>query len=166
MAEVSAPPTPTPRPNWPDVGRLAGIDFGTVRIGIALTDAERRLASPCETYAVRNPALDAEYFRKLAQDERIVGFVVGLPVHTHGGESQKSGQARRFGAWLAELTGVPVEFFDERFTTVEAEELLLAAGLTKKRRKARLDRLAAQIMLTSYMQSRLKGTAPPRALDD
>lgn len=166
MSHVSALPTPSDRPVWPAHGRLAGVDFGTVRIGIATTDADRTLASPCETYAVRSPTADAEYFRRLVRQERIVGFVVGLPVHTHGGESQKSVQARQFGAWLAGVTDLPVEYFDERFTTQDAEALLMAAGLTKKQRRARLDRLAAQIMLTTYLQSRLKGTAPPGAIDD
>ncbi len=158
--------TPVEQRVWPTSGRLAGVDYGTVRVGVALTDPGRTLASPCDTYAVRGPAADAAYFRQLASQERLVGFVVGLPVHTHGGESQKSMEARRFGAWLVEVTGLPVEFYDERYTSVEAEQLLEAAGLTKKKRKARLDRLAAQIMLNSYLQSRLKGAARPGALDD
>ncbi len=90
------------------------------------------------------------------REERIARFVVGLPVHLDGGESRKSTEARAFGQWLAETTGVAVEYFDERFTSVEAEQHLLAAGLTKKQRKGRLDKLAAQIMLTAYLES----TAP------
>ena len=78
---------------------------------------------------------------------------MGLPVHLDGRESQKSSEARTFGQWLAEATGVGVEFFDERFTSVEAEQHLLAAKLTKKRRKERLDKLAAQIMLSAYLES-------------
>ena len=70
-----------------------------------------------------------------------------------GGESQKSLEARQFGQWLAETTGVPVEFFDERFTSVEAEQFLLAADMTRKRRKKRMDMLAAQIMLSAYLES-------------
>jgi putative Holliday junction resolvase len=76
-----------------------------------------------------------------------------------GGESQKSTEARQFGRWLAETTGVGVEFFDERFTSHEAEQYLLAAEMTKKRRKKRMDMLAAQIMLTAYLEG-------PTAADD
>src|SRR3954451_5054949 len=81
--------------------RIAGIDYGTVRIGIALADTEVGIAGPFENYNRRTPALDAEYFATLAREERIGRFVVGLPVHLHGGESQKSSEARQFGEWLA-----------------------------------------------------------------
>ena len=96
---------------------------------------------------------DRKRFQRLVQEEQITRFIVGLPVHLDGRESQKSTEARRFGQWLAEATGVPVEFFDERFTTHEAERYLAAAQLSKKKRKARLDKLAAQIMLTAYLES-------------
>ena len=98
-------------------------------------------------------------------EERIDRFVVGLPVHTSGGESQKSGEARAFGAWLEQTTGVPVEYFDERYTSAEAESLLLEAGLTKKRRKERLDQLAAQIMLTAYLEAGARGQQSPESLE-
>ncbi len=93
------------------------------------------MASPLEIYTRRNSALDAKYFQQLAKEERIVLWVVGLPVHLDGRESQKSQEARRFGKWLTEITALPVEFFDERFTSVQAEELLQAAELTSKRKK-------------------------------
>src|SRR2546423_14605865 len=112
-------------------GRLAGIDYGTVRIGIAVTDPERRLASPLENYTRRGEAADAAFFKRLAEEERIVRFIVGLPIHLDGHESQKSGEARVFGEWLGRITGVSVEFFDERFTSSEAERFLAAAKLTK-----------------------------------
>ena len=147
-------------------GRIAGIDFGTVRIGIALSDPERTIASPVESYTRRGPTEDARRMQRLVAEERVVLFVVGLPVHLDGRESQKSIEAREFGRWLSETTGVPVEFFDERFSSVEAEHLLQGAELTKKRRKKRIDMLAAQIMLSAYLESHTKGQQPPGALDD
>ncbi len=87
-------------------------------------------------------------------------------MHLDGRESDKSQEARRFGQWLAEVTSLPVEFFDERFTSVQAEELLMAAELTSKQRKQRLDKLAAQIMLSAYLESQTKGGAEPQGLDD
>ncbi|HMC11823.1 MAG TPA: Holliday junction resolvase RuvX [Pirellulaceae bacterium] len=149
----------------PQTGRLAAIDFGTVRIGVAITDPDQRLASPLENYTRRGAATDAKWLLDLVSQERIVGFVVGLPVHISGDESQKSREARKFGAWVAELTNLPVCFFDERYTSAHAEALLLDAELTKKRRKERLDKLAAQILLAAYLESSRNESAP-RAIDD
>lgn len=145
--------------------RIAGIDYGTVRIGIALADSEVGIAGPYENYTRRTAALDAGYFSTLANDERIGRFVVGLPVHLDGGESQKSTEARAFGKWLHEVTGVPVEFFDERFTTAEADYVLNAAKLTKKQRQARRDQIAAQIMLTAYLESGGRDQNNPPSID-
>ena len=144
---------------------IAGIDYGTVRIGVATADLAVGIAGPYETYARRSLQLDAEYFRNLATEERITRFVVGLPVHTSGHESQKSREARAFGQWLHQITGVPVEYFDERYTSAEAEALLLDAGLTKKRRQERLDQLAAQIMLTAYLESGARGQESQESID-
>lgn len=156
--------SPAPRRTAKSPGRVAGVDYGTVRIGVAISDADRTLASPLENYNRRDLVQDGKFFVKLAGEERIVLWVVGLPVHTNGRESQKSREAREFGDWLQKTTGVPVEYFDERYTSVEAEELLMAAQFTKARRKERLDKLAAQIMLSAYLESgghadseRLKG---------
>jgi putative Holliday junction resolvase len=92
--------------------------------------------------------------------------VVGLPVHTDGREGTKAAEARAFGAWLGEVTGLPVVFWDERFTTVEAESALWQAGLTHKKRKERRDRVAAQLMLQAYLDAGCPGEQAPRALDD
>jgi putative holliday junction resolvase len=145
--------------------RIAGIDYGTVRIGIATADTSVGIAGLYGTYTRRSERLDAEYFLTLATEERIDRFVVGLPVYASGGESQKSGEARAFGKWLQETSGVPVEYFDERYTSAEAEQVLLAAGLTKKRRKERLDQLAAQIMLTAYLEAGARGQQSPESLE-
>ncbi len=147
-------------------GRIAGIDYGRTRLGIAITDPERRLASPYENYQRRGQRQDAARFRRLVREEGVTLFVVGLPVHLDGRESQQSQEARHFGAWLAGVTGVPVEFFDERFTTVEAEQHLRQARLTHKRRKARRDMLAAQIMLAAFLESRNPRRSADAPLDD
>src|SRR5436190_21851457 len=134
----------------PWTGRLAAIDYGTVRLGVAITDPDQRLASPLENYTRCGVAADARWLASLAATERIAGFVVGLPIHTSGNESQKSAEARKFGTWAGEVTGLPIAFFDERFTTAQAESLLLDAELTTKRRTERLDKLAAQIVMAAY----------------
>jgi putative Holliday junction resolvase len=133
--------------------RLLGIDFGTVRVGLAVSDPERRIASPLATYRRRDAAHDGCYFREVTATEEVGTLVVGLPVHTSGREGQKAAEARAFGAWLAQVTGLPVVFWDERFTTVQAESHLWAAGLTHQQRRERRDRVAAQILLQSYLDA-------------
>jgi putative Holliday junction resolvase len=147
-------------------GRVAGIDFGTVRIGIAISDPGRTIASPYENYARGTREQDAERFRRLVAEEGVTLFVVGLPVHLDCRESQQSTAARAFGQWLAEVTGVPVEYFDERFTSSQAEQMLREAGMTDKRRRRRRDMLSAQIMLSAYLESPGRRKQDPGPLDD
>jgi putative Holliday junction resolvase len=146
-------------------GRLAGIDFGTVRIGVALTDARRTLASPYGVYRRCDRAADAEWFRCLARDEGLVGFVVGLPVHNDGSEGLLARQARAFGAWLEQVTRLRVEFFDERFTTVEANSILAAVPLSRRARSELRDKLAAQLMLAAYLESQASSGQGRASLD-
>ena len=134
-------------------GRIAGIDYGTVRIGIAISDPQRTIASPYENYTRRDPVADAKRFQQLVAEEGIKLFVVGLPLMPSGDESKKSAEAREFANWLAEVTSVPIEFFDERYTSVEAEEMLIGIDMTRKQRKKRLDMLAAQLILKGYLES-------------
>ena len=138
-------------------GRIAGIDYGTVRIGIAISDADRILASPYETYIRKSTEKDAQYFRQLVNEERITRFILGLPLHLSGDLSEKAKEVIRFGRWLAKTTGIEVDYADERYTSVEAERLLRAAGLTGKKRKERRDKLAAQILLDAYLETGCKG---------
>jgi putative Holliday junction resolvase len=135
------------------VTRLLGVDFGTVRVGLAVSDPDRKIASPLATYTRRGKDQDAAFFRRMVEDEAIGTIVVGLPIHNDGREGHKAREARAYGQWLRETTGRPVKFWDERFTTVEAEGFLLDAGLTSKRRKERRDRVAAQILLQGYLDA-------------
>jgi putative Holliday junction resolvase len=146
--------------------RLLGVDFGNVRVGLAVSDPERRIASPLATYVRRDREQDGHYFRQIVADQEIAGLIVGLPVHTDGREGQKAAEARRFGQWLGEVTGLPVLFWDERFTTVEAEEQLWTAGLTHKRRKARRDQVAAQILLQAYLEAGCPAEQAPGPLGE
>lgn len=99
-------------------------------------------------------------------DEQIVLWVVGLPVHLSGSESQKSTEARNFGGWLETTTGIQVTYFDERFTTQFAEDLLREGALTNKKRKQRRDKIAAQIILSSFLESGLGVESAPLPLED
>lgn len=156
----------TPEPAKGSPGRVAGIDYGDARIGIAVSDPDRLISSPLETYARRNAVRDAEYFRRLVAEQRITLFVVGLPIHCDGQESQRSQATRQFAAWLAETTGVPITFFDERFTTRYAKVLLSDAKVPPRQRKKRLDKLAAQILLHAYLDSGGDRPWQPDPLED
>jgi putative Holliday junction resolvase len=148
-------------------GRVLALDYGTVRLGLAISDPRQLIASPLANYTRVNPAQDLLYLRRIASDEQVVQIVIGLPIHLDGRESQKSLEVRRFADWLQREVGLPVALHDERFTSVEAESQLLAADLTRKQRKSRRDKLAAQLVLTAYLESRRSGPGPPPSgLDD
>ncbi len=135
-------------------GRIAGIDYGRRRIGVAVCDAERIIASPlCVRETTGDHAADAAFFQTLARDERLGGFVVGLPLHADGTTSTMSKEAERFGAWLARATGLPVVFQDERYTSHEAAGMLGGFGLSRGAKKSMSDAVAAQVILRSWMEA-------------
>ena len=152
--------------DFPNSGRIAGIDFGTVRIGIAICDPDRILASPLEVHPADDWKNDGDYYRELVREERIVGFVVGLPIHCDGGESQKSKECREFAKWLRDETELPVRLFDERFTTADAKRRMMAGGFTRGKEKKRLDAVAALVILESFMEaSRYHGETAGEPVD-
>ncbi|MCS6864226.1 MAG: Holliday junction resolvase RuvX [Gemmataceae bacterium] len=135
----------------PRQGRLLGVDYGRRRIGLAICDPQRRIASPVATIP-NNPAMITR-FRQLVTENAVVGIVVGLPLHAHGEESEMSAEARRFATWLAAEVHLPVVMWDERYTSAAAESVLLDTHLTQRQRKARVDRVAAQMLLQTYIEA-------------
>jgi putative holliday junction resolvase len=149
------------------MARILGIDFGLRRIGAAISDPRRSIATPLEVYERQSSEQDARHYRKVVQDDEIDRVVVGLPLHTGGGESDLSRQARGWGVWLARETKRPVVFFDERYTSIEADEILRSAGLSPRERKSKRDMLAAQILLQHYLDAGCPDVeARPTSLDD
>ena len=138
---------------FPRAGRVAAVDYGTVRIGIAICDPDRILASPLEVCPAANWEEKGDYFRTLAKEERIAAYVVGLPIHCDGGESEKSREARKFAKWLSDETDLPVRLFDERFTTSMAKSRMADAGYTRAKKKKRVDAIAALVLLESFLES-------------
>ena len=149
----------------PSEGRLAGIDLGTVRVGVAVCDPSQKWTSPCETWN-RQPGKEESYFRELVRREALVGFVVGLPLHNSGRESEISLAVRKFALWLKDTLLLPVALFDERFSSAHAAHLLTDMGATNKRRKERLDQLAAHVILDSYLESNRTLHRGPNPIDD
>ncbi len=139
--------------------RFLGIDHGTKRIGLAVSDPSATLASPLATVAASgNMSDEAAAVLSCAKEYDIDAFVVGLPLNMDGTEGDQAKKARRFGAALEQDGGKPVHFWDERLSSHAADELLRPAELTRKKHKARLDRLAAQVMLQEFLDHR---TSPP-----
>lgn len=135
------------------MGRLLGLDFGTKRVGAALSDARRAIATPLEVYERKDKARDAEHYRAIVAEYDVERLVVGLPLHTGGGEGDLAELARGWGEWLAGATGRPVTFFDERYTSVDAEESLRGHGLRARKRKGLRDMLAARILLQNFLDA-------------
>lgn len=147
--------------------RILGIDHGDRRIGAALSDPGQTMAFPLEVYSPRGEIADARHYREVVTENDVARIVVGLPVHTTGREGDRARAARAFGAWLAQATDRPVVYYDERYTTVEAEHLMIDAGLKRKKRKSLRDQLAAQILLQGYLDAgQPEVESPSRPLDD
>ncbi|AMV40117.1 Holliday junction resolvase RuvX [Planctomyces sp. SH-PL62] len=135
------------------MGRVLGIDFGVKRVGAAISDPGGSIATPLEVYERRDPAQDARHYKQLVAEDEIERIVIGLPIHTSGRESESAVKARAWGAWLAETTGLPVFYYDERYTTVLAEDVLIEVGFSRQKRKGMRDMLAARILLQNYLDA-------------
>lgn len=137
----------------PSSGRLLGIDFGTKRVGVAVSDVEQRYAAAVAVVQRSSVKGDTNAIVHLVEENLAVGLVVGLPVHMSGDEGQKAKQAREFGTWAGRVTNLPVTYWDERHSSTIAEGHLISGGVSEKKRKKSLDAIAAQIMLQSYLDA-------------
>jgi len=149
----------------PEEGSLLGLDYGEKRVGLAICTPDRTMAVPLDTYHRVNHQIDTPYLQQIVKDHRIVGIVIGLPVHISGDEGRLAHQARQYGEWVAEVTELPVVFWDERYTSSAADDLLNQAELTSRMRKQHRDRIAAQIILESWLAAPNKN-ATPKPFDD
>lgn len=134
--------------------RVLGIDPGTVRIGLALSDPTGVIAQPLSVLTRRSPAEDMAALGKLIADHEVERVVIGLPRMMDGRLDAAAAAAKEFGSELARVTSRPVEYWDERLTTVAAERYLVAQGKRRRQRRADVDRMAAALLLQSYLDSR------------
>ena len=136
--------------------RILGIDYGTKRIGIAIGDAETRIATPLKTLPGRGDTVnDASAVAELAAQEEAAAIVVGLPISMNDTESPQTKLTRKFAADLARLSAKPVHLQDERLSSFAADESMHQAGLDPRKRKHRgvSDRVAAQKILQAYLDA-------------
>ncbi|MGH9467880.1 MAG: Holliday junction resolvase RuvX [Terriglobales bacterium] len=131
--------------------RIMALDLGQRRIGLAMSDPLRLSAQGLTTLERRDLGADLAALASLAREHRVGEWLLGLPRHMSGSEGEGARAARRFGAALQRHTALPVAFWDERLTTVVAQRVLREAGSSLAKRKRAVDRLAAVILLQSYL---------------
>jgi putative Holliday junction resolvase len=148
---------------------ILGIDLGARRIGLAVSDAEERIAFPAGVLESAGRRKDLAALRTLVAERGVRRIVVGLPVHMSGREGPEAAAARAFARELQEAAGVPVETLDERWTSLEAERALRETGdgararrRGKGRRKGKgaVDELAATILLRTFLERRAVAAEP------
>jgi putative Holliday junction resolvase len=134
-------------------GRILALDLGRRRIGLAMSDELRITAQGLDTLARTSLRDDLAALTKLASDRGVSLIVIGNPIRLNGVEGAQSVWVREFASKLEARTGIPVRLWDERFTTVEAERVLRESGIGREKRGRAVDRLAAVILLESYLGS-------------
>src|SRR6478609_3871161 len=145
MARVYLTPVP---------GRVIAIDLGTRRIGVAMTDGLGLTAQPLETIPRRGGQRDLDAIAALVNTHGAERIVMGLPLDPDGEVGRAAKSVEAFAARLRGAVAVPVELCDESFSTVEAEEVLLEADVSRARRREVIDKMAAAVILRRWMDTR------------
>ena len=144
----------------PPAGRLLAVDWGDVRIGLALSDESQILASPLDTLVRRaGKRFPMPRFLELVAQHHPVGVVVGLPLSSEGAEQASAAAAREMAETIARRTGLPVELWDERMSTARALAAIREQGGSTRGRREEVDALAAAILLQHFMEARRAGRA-------
>jgi putative Holliday junction resolvase len=142
-------------PAIPRAGRVLAIDWGEVRIGLALSDETQLLASPLDTLTRRpGKRFPMPRFLELVTRHRPAGVVVGLPLSPDGTEGESARQARELAGRVARRTGLPVALWDERLTTTRALGAIREMGGSARGRKKDVDALAATVLLQHWLEAR------------
>jgi putative holliday junction resolvase len=132
-------------------GRILALDLGKRRIGLALSDPLRITAQGIDTFLRTRVRDDLEGLASLAGERGVTEFLFGEPLHMSGDESRQSAYTHEFAERLGARTGMPVHFWDERWTSVEAGRVLRDSGISIEKRARAVDRLSAVILLESYL---------------
>ncbi len=142
-------------------GRILGVDFGLKRIGLAVSDPLKIIASPLENLEAGHTVEASakrlvEHLETLKKEKgyHIEAIIIGLPLHMSGAESERSNLVRAFKEHIATLSNLPVELFDERLSSVQADRALMETGFSRKKRAEVVDRVSAQIVLQTYLAQR------------
>lgn len=137
--------------------RTLGIDYGTRRLGLALSDEDGILASPLPVRTRTSLPDDLKFISELIDERRVERIVLGLPLNMDGTQGEMAHAVQEFADGLRSACSVPVVLFDERLTTSEAERVLVQADISRKKRKNLRDGLAAVLILQGYLDSQRHG---------
>ena len=152
---------PAPQP------RYLGLDVGSKRIGVAVSDELGLTAQPVLTLERRrNPREDLRSLARLARRFAVAGIVVGNPLHLSGDPSERSQKTREFASELGQLTALPIHLWDERLTTREAHRILYESGRERRQHRQVVDQVAATLILQSFLDARARDSgigAPPES---
>ena len=133
--------------------RILALDLGKKRIGLAISDPLGITAQGLPNLNRTNKRSDLAALETLAREREVGLFLMGNPINMRGAEGRQSGWVREFAAALEGRTRLPVKFWDERLTSVEAGRVLRSSGISIEKRAAAVDRLSAVILLQSYLDS-------------
>lgn len=134
------------------MARILCLDYGEVRIGIAISDPSGIIASPHPF--IKNDKNTIYAIQKMINDKDIGCLVIGLPLNLKGEYSKKTEEVKAFSEEIKENISIPVELWDERFSTVSAERILREANIKNKKQRQFVDSLSAQIILQNYLDSK------------
>ena len=133
--------------------RVIGLDVGDKTVGIAISDELGLTAQGLPTLRRERLAADLSYVQGVADEHSATRVIVGLPLNMNGTEGPRGAASRKFGDALGKLTGLPIEYWDERLTTAQAERVLLEADVSRRKRRQVIDKLAAQVILQSWLDA-------------
>ncbi len=161
MNSILVTDLPALAPTLPPRARLMGVDLGTKTIGLALSDVERRIASPLETIRRVKFTPDAARLAEIARSFEVAALVIGLPLNMDGSEGPKVQSTRAFVRNLAPILALPVVYWDERLSTVAVTRTLLDADASRARRAELVDKMAAAYILQGALDRLARLTAGP-----
>ncbi|MBU1037500.1 MAG: Holliday junction resolvase RuvX [Candidatus Omnitrophica bacterium] len=137
--------------------KIMGIDFGTKRIGVALSDELFITAQGADTIQRKDLNADLAVIADIVSRNNVIEIIVGLPISMNGTHSKKTEEVLEFVGILAKAVSVPIKTWDERLTTVQADRAMMEAGLNGVKRRRLADKVASGLILQSYLDSRKRG---------
>lgn len=133
--------------------KILGLDYGEARIGLAVSDPFGILATPLETISEKNRSRQLEAASQAAKENRAEKLVFGLPIRMDGSRGHRAEYTEEFAKDLSEKTGLPYEMWDERLSSTEAHRILEEGGVSGKKRKTKVDKIAAVLILQGYLDA-------------
>lgn len=133
--------------------RVMALDYGDVRIGIALSDPTRFLATGYENYTRKDLVTDCKHIADIISGNNVKVVVLGLPLNMDGSKGVRVEKTYEFAEELKKYTSVDIDYLDERLTSVSAEKILISADVSRKKRKTVMDKLSATIILQDYLDT-------------